>query len=127
MSEFDDQQNENYEIYEDAVVEPIQPQKKGFAVASLVLGITALVPGCCLPYIGIVLSILAIVFSVLYTKANKGLVVNKGMALAALILGILGIIVNGVMLALIILSFTNGEYTNIYNRYLQEMQNSMNQ
>lgn len=122
MSEFNDQQNQNYEVYNEAVVEPVEPQKKGFAVASLVLGIIALVPGCCLPYIGIVLSILAVVFSIIYTSANKGMVVNKGMSLAGLILGILGILVNGAMVIFMIVSLTNGGYENFYNQYLQEMQ-----
>ena len=60
-------------------------EKKGFSIASMVLGIVSLVC-CCIWYISIPCSILAIVFSIVGKK--KG---GKGMATAGLVLGIIAI------------------------------------
>ena len=61
------------------------PEKKGFSIASMILGIVAVV-FCCLWYITIPCGILAIVFSIVGKK--KG---GKGMATAGLVLGIIAI------------------------------------
>lgn len=62
-----------------------QAEKKGFSIASMVLGIVSLV--CfCYCYISIPSSILAIIFGILGKK--KG---GKGMAIAGLVLGIIAI------------------------------------
>ena len=66
---------------------------KGFAIASLCLGIASVVfccCCCCLYYVAIITSILAIVFACLSKSANGGKL--SGMAIAGLILGIIGIL-----------------------------------
>lgn len=66
---------------------------KGFAIASLCLGIASVVfccCCCCLYYVAIITSILAIVFACLARSANNGKM--PGMAIAGLILGIIGIL-----------------------------------
>ena len=70
------------------VYAPVQPVKdrKGFAIAGLVLGIVSVV-FCCLSWVDAIVSIIAIVFSVLGLKSSK----NK-MAIAGVILGAVGLL-----------------------------------
>lgn len=63
----------------------METEKKGLSIASMVLGIVALVC-CCIWYISIPCSILAIVFAIIGKK--KG---GKGMATAGLVLGIISV------------------------------------
>ena len=67
---------------------------KGYAIASLALGIASLVCVCCccgaLFFVGIPAGILAIVFAVLSRRDQGGKF--SGMAIAGLILGIIGLI-----------------------------------
>lgn len=66
---------------------------KGMAIAALVLGILAFVPGCCVWYIGAVLAIIAIVLGV---KAKSG--PGGAMAMAGMILGICALLLYVVVL-----------------------------
>lgn len=95
---------------------PVVPNKKGFDVASLVLGITAIVPGCCCSYLGILLGILAIVFSVLFTKANVDMDVKKGMAKAGLILGIIGVVLCVALLIFGLIFSSTNMYQDLINQ-----------
>ena len=61
---------------------------QGYGIASLSLGIIGLFLSCCIPIIGFILPVLAIVFGVLGMKYPSG----KGMAIAGLVLGCIGII-----------------------------------
>ncbi|MDR1015015.1 MAG: DUF2510 domain-containing protein [Coriobacteriales bacterium] len=60
--------------------------RKGFAVASLVLGIFSL-PCACFAYFAFFPGILAVIFGILGMKSSR-----RGMAIAGLIMGIVGII-----------------------------------
>lgn len=86
--------------------DPGKPQKKkdGYATASLVLGIVALVlscPCCCCLYpIAGVCAILAIVFASISLKRNG----KNGKAVAGLILGILALIILIVVIIAIVAS-----------------------
>ncbi len=66
-----------------------QGDGKGKAVTSLILGITAFFPGCCLAglYINYVLAALAIIFGAMSIKGS-----GRGMATAGLVLGIVAIV-----------------------------------
>ena len=66
-----------------------QPAKdrKGFALAALILGIVAVAISC-LNFLDIPIAILAIIFGILGLKSSK-----RGMALAGLILGAAGLII----------------------------------
>ncbi len=82
---------------------PMQPQKtgKGFAIAALCLGIAAVICACscCCYYLSIVLGIVGIVMACLAKKNNdEGKM--PGMAVAGLILCIIGIILFAVMLGI---------------------------
>ena len=76
----------------------------GLAIASLVTGILAIVPGCCCGLFGIPLSIIALVMgivSISQINASQGRLVGKGLAIAgvscggaAIALDILGMVFN---------------------------------
>ncbi|MCX4540992.1 hypothetical protein [Streptomyces sp. NBC_01565] len=72
----------------------------GFGVTSLVLGILSVV-GCVTSIFAVALGIAAVVFGALGRgKANRGEATNGGMALAGLILGAVGIVLGGLLLAI---------------------------
>ena len=104
------------------VVEEPKKDKKGFCIASLVLGIVALV-FFCLWYISIPCGILAIIFGILGIKT-----INKGMAIAGLITGSIGLVISTlILIALFMFGFAIGisetlddvgnEYYNSYYNY----------
>lgn len=70
------------------VTEEPKKDRKGFCIASLVLGIIALV-FFCVWYVSIPCAILAIIFGVLGIKST-----GKGMAIAGLITGSIGLVVS---------------------------------
>lgn len=76
-------------------------KSNGFGVTALVLGILAVV-GCVTSFIAVALGIGAVVFGAVgKSKANRGQADNGGMALAGIILGAIGIVLGGLMLALV--------------------------
>ncbi|MBQ7346964.1 MAG: hypothetical protein IJW55_03330 [Clostridia bacterium] len=88
-------QNDQQPPIDFGMTPPQQPtgHAKGYAIASLVLGIAAVVFTCCcfcLYYIAIVLSIISIVMAFLAKRDNGGKMPGK--ATAGLILAIIGII-----------------------------------
>lgn len=83
---------------------PTQPAKtNGKAIAALVLGITSLI----IPYIGLILGIIAIVFA---NQAIKMIKQTKeaghGMAVAGLVCGIVGVAIYGLIIILFIIGFS---------------------
>lgn len=76
----------------------MEEKKNGMAIAALVLGIvsivTAILFGAYGAFIGLACGILAIIFS---TKAKK--VQPSGMATAGFVLGIIGTVISGLMVA----------------------------
>lgn len=130
MSEFnqDNQQNnqqDNVEIVETYVeTKPEGPvaNNKGFAIASLALGIAAIVPGCCCTVFGmIILGVLAIVFAVLFNKANPTPVPGKGMAKAGLILGIVAIALAVVLFIAGIAFGDSFQYSTDFNTMFEDI------
>lgn len=82
-------QNNSYEQpdYQQSVP-PEQPQKADtLAIVSLVLGIAAIILGCCVTYLGIGLGIGGIVCSVMSKKKQK-----SGLATAGMVCSIVGIV-----------------------------------
>ena len=61
----------------------------GLAIASMVLGIVALVLSCCLYYVSIPCGILSIIFAAVSIRGNKA---GKGMAIAGLVCSIISLI-----------------------------------
>lgn len=72
----------------------------GMATAALVLGILALITSITV-FGGVLLGLLAIIFGVIgLRRANRGLALGRGRAIAGIILGVLGILVAGVLIAI---------------------------
>jgi len=67
----------------------------GFGIASLTTSIFGLLLFL-MPYLAIFLSIMAIVFAVIQNKARK-----SGMATAGLVIGIIGCVLNGLLIMLL--------------------------
>ena len=101
-----------------------QPQKpqghaKGYAITSLILGIASVFCTCvccCLYYVAILLSIISIVMAFLAKRDNGGKM--PGMAVAGLILAIVGLLIFLVMIALEI--FLNTIPEDQLNQYLRD-------
>lgn len=66
----------------------IKSRSRGFAIASLVLGILSLVC-CCISYAGLVMATLAIIFAIV---SRKKMGYFDSLAIAGLIVGIIGVI-----------------------------------
>ncbi|AXG80573.1 DUF4190 domain-containing protein [Streptomyces paludis] len=82
-----------------------QPPANGLGTAALVLGIISVV-GFCLWGLNIVIGILALVFGIIgRRRAGRGEATNGGMALAGIILGIVGIVIGTMMIGLTIVGF----------------------
>ena len=61
----------------------------GLAIASMVLGIVALVLSCCFYYVSIPCAILSIIFSAVSIKGNRP---GRGMAIAGLVCAIISLV-----------------------------------
>lgn len=61
----------------------------GLAIASMVLGIVALLPSCCIPYITLPCAVLGIIFAGASLAGKKP---GKGMAIAGLVCSIVSLI-----------------------------------
>lgn len=85
---------QNTKIEENETKEP-KKERKGFCIASLVLGIVAIV-FFCIWYISIPCGVLAVIFGILGIKST-----NKGMAIAGLITGAIGLVVSTVIVIII--------------------------
>jgi hypothetical protein len=88
-----------------AALVPATPTN-GFAVASLVLGIMAVVL-CWTIYLGIGLGVLAIVFGAFGIGRARAIEASKGMAVAGLVLGIVGVAISLVLILMFVAFFTN--------------------
>ncbi|WP_425453990.1 DUF4190 domain-containing protein [Paenibacillus flagellatus] len=90
-----------------------QPKTNGKSIAALVLGILSIV----LPYIGLIIGIIAIVFASLSFKEIKRTgEQGRGMAIAGLVCGIIGtaiyaIIVLIVIIAAVFLTYSTDSFT----------------
>lgn len=69
-------------------------KSNSFAIVSMILGICSLI----IPFLGLILGVLAIIFSVKQSKIEK-----NGMSTAGLILGIIGIITSVIYVFLMLL------------------------
>lgn len=70
-------------------VQPAAPQgSKGLAIASMVLGIVALVFSCCLPVITYICALVGVVLGGVSLGKKKG---GKGMAIAGLVCSIIAL------------------------------------
>jgi len=122
MNNFDYTSQNDQQPPIDFNMEPPKPAKngKGFAIASLILGIAGVFFSCCcciLYQVSIICGILAIVMAFLAKRDNGGKL--SGMALAGLILGIVAIIL---FLCIIIFSvmFNSGMFDEELDAFFYE-------
>ena len=87
------------------------PASRGLSITSLVLGILSVLGCCCCTPLGVVAVVLAIVYS---KRAGK----LDGMALAGLILGIIGIVFS--VIAIIIVGLNSELYMEYYEDILNQ-------
>ncbi|MGW5423557.1 DUF4190 domain-containing protein [Streptomyces sp. NPDC003943] len=81
----------------------------GMGTAAMVLGIIA-VAGFCLWGFGALLGILALIFGIIgLKKAGRGEATNRGMAIAGVVLGAVGILIGAAFLALMIWSINHAD------------------
>ncbi|GGT39908.1 hypothetical protein GCM10010271_49900 [Streptomyces kurssanovii] len=79
-----------------------QQPANGMGITAMVLGILSVCLFCLYGVVAIVLGILALIFGILGRKrAQRGEATNGGMALAGIILGVCGIVIGAVVIALI--------------------------
>ena len=81
-------------------------QSTGFAIASMICGILSILC-CCTGWFGLILSIVAIVFGVLTIKNEYG---GKGMAMAGIITGGIGVLM---FVLILVVGFSSGELTSM--------------
>lgn len=91
--------------------QPLQPTQKdnsGFAIASLILGILGVIPCCCA---NIVPAVLALIFGIIGLKSSK-----KGMAIAGIILSVIGLVFTVIIAISYIVGYSVMPYDyEIYN------------
>lgn len=87
----------------------------GLGTAAMVIGIISVV-GFCLYGVNIILGILALIFGIIgLGRAKRGEATNRGMALAGVILGSVGIVVGAAILGLIIWAATSADSDSDYD------------
>ncbi|WP_406062656.1 DUF4190 domain-containing protein [Streptomyces sp. NBC_01077] len=88
-----------------------QPPSNGMGTTSMVLGIIAVV-GFCMYGLGVVLGVLALIFGIIgLKKAGRGEATNRGMAIAGVVLGIIGTLISAVFLGFVIWAVTQDPST----------------
>ena len=93
---------------------PVRPVGGGgMATAALVLGILALITSITV-FGGVLLGLLAIIFGIIgLRRANRGLALGRGRAIAGIILGALGIVVAGLLIAVGVSLLNSDEVKNL--------------
>jgi hypothetical protein len=96
---------------------PAQPARPigggGMATAALVLGLLAVITSFTLIG-GLLLGLLAIIFGIIgLRRANRGLALGRGRAIAGIILGLLGMVLAGALIAIGISLFNSEEGKNL--------------
>ncbi|MCI8384665.1 MAG: DUF4190 domain-containing protein [Clostridia bacterium] len=103
------------------VIQEPKKDKKGFCIASMVLGIVSLVFFCAW-YISIPCAILAIIFGILGIKTP-----TKGMAIAGLVTGSIGFVVSiAIIIFLVIFGVAMGITESINDDYNSTYRNHRN-
>ena len=67
-----------------------QQEKKGLAIASMVLGITSIVPGWCIPYLPFILGLIGVILGGVSLSKKQG---GKGLAVAGLVTSIISLVI----------------------------------
>lgn len=95
-------------------------QSKGLGIASMVLGIVSIVITCCgLWYVSLICGVVAVVLGIVQIVKNE----SKGMAIAGIVCGALGIIF-GILLVVFAVALASSDfYQEFYNQFYNELRN----
>ncbi len=91
--------------------QPVEPDRKGLAIASLVIGIINLLAWC-LPICGGPLAIAGIILGIFGLKSS-----SRGMAIAGLVLSGIGLLLSIINAVAGIALFNSGALNNFYNYF----------
>lgn len=97
------------------------PRSRGWSVASLVIGILSVLC-CCITYGGLIMGVLAIVFAVI-SRRNLGYF--DGMAIAGLVLGIIGTVFGVMTVAFEFYLNANPDLLESYREYLESLESEL--
>ena len=97
------------------------PRSRGWSVASMVLGILSVLC-CCITYGGLIMGALAIVFAIV-SRRNLGYF--DGMAIAGLVLGIIGAVFGIMTIISEIYLSANPELLENYLKYLESLETEL--
>lgn len=101
--------NQQYPMYN------FQEKPKGFAIASMILGIGSTLFSCCLWFFTLFTSIAGLVLGIISLKRNED---GKGMAIAGIVLSSIGIVLSIFIIILFIAGMAEGfSDTNPYDYY----------
>lgn len=101
--------NQQYPMYN------FQEKPKGFAIASLILGIGSLFTCCCTGFISFFAGVAGLVLGIISLKRNED---GKGMAIAGIVLSSIGIVLSIFIIILFIAGMAEGfSDTNPYDYY----------
>lgn len=126
-------ENNNQEVNGYYNAEPQGPQKgegQGLGIAAMVCGILAIVTICCVPYGPIILGIIAIILGIVQIVKNQ----KKGMAIAGIVCGGLGLVAYIAIIIFGVYLFTSGVYqeiieefdeTGVYSEMIEEMEKEL--
>jgi len=101
-----DLQNQDPQNQDPLGQDPVTPDRIGFAITSLVLGICSVVFTCI--YGGLPLGILGLIFGILARKSSK-----KGMAIAGIILSSVGLVLGVAFILIVIGVLASGILSNL--------------
>lgn len=109
------QQPDPYNYYQQP---PVQPEKKGQSVASMVLGIISITTFC-IPFLPIVLAAVALILGIMSMVNKKG---GRNLAIAGIICGAVGLVAGIYMGISYVAAFSDPNFADIWSSALQQYQ-----
>lgn len=111
---------QNYSAQPDpySYYQPNVPEKKGLAIVSMVLGILAVVTSC-FPFVSVVLGLVALILGIMVIAKKTG---GKGMAIAGIVTGAIGLLFGIYMTISYMVFFNDPNYTDMLNSIMQQYQ-----
>ena len=96
--------------------QPTKGTGKGAGIASLICGIIALVGCCGAWYVGIPCGIAAVICGIIQCKKKQ----SKGLAIAGIICGAIGIVLSIVILIAVVVLMNSGMYEQMWEEIMYE-------
>lgn len=101
---------ENYNVVNNSSQDT--PKKtNGFAIAGMILGIVSIPASCCFAWVGILVAVLGLIFSIIGQSKGK-----SGMAIAGIICSVIGILLGITNSVLGAVMASSGAYDELYRQ-----------